>query len=171
MRRKKYVCVHKRMLRTINGLVLWRVWLVKRQIIFGFWILYLCLLDIHQAEFTINYYSLNLCTTVLIKPCNHTWNLHRLTPCIPPPLLITIRCLACVLLAASLIHFSLQSLLIWNCCVPLNSHSLDSLDSNWNWLHTRYISTTNDHTGNISASIVDMCVPSHCIAMVSTLTT
>jgi hypothetical protein len=41
-------------------------------VISGFWILYLDLLDIHQAEFTTNYYSLNLCTTVSIQPCNHT---------------------------------------------------------------------------------------------------
>jgi hypothetical protein len=31
------------------------------------------LLDTHQAEFTINYYSLNLCTTVRMQPCNHQW--------------------------------------------------------------------------------------------------
>jgi hypothetical protein len=91
------------------------------------------LLNIHQAEFTINYYSLNLCTTVHIQLCNHTWNLHRLTSCILLLLLFTIRCLAWMLLAESLIHFSSGT-----SCVPLYSHSLDS---NGNWLHTRYITT------------------------------
>jgi hypothetical protein len=39
--------------------------LVTRQVICGFWILYVDLLNIHQAEFTITYYSLNLTVITL----------------------------------------------------------------------------------------------------------
>jgi hypothetical protein len=41
-------------------------YLVSRQIICGFWILYLDLLDIHQAEFTLTCYSLNLTVITLL---------------------------------------------------------------------------------------------------------
>jgi hypothetical protein len=58
--------------------------------------------------------------------------------------------------------------LIWNCCVPLYFHSLHS---NWNWLHTRYItfSPTTQKTSH-AAAIFETCVVSHCVATVATLT-
>jgi hypothetical protein len=40
-------------------------WLLTRRIISGFWIFMLGLLDIHQAEFTIAYYSRNLTVITL----------------------------------------------------------------------------------------------------------
>jgi hypothetical protein len=66
----------------INHIVTY--WLVTRQIISGFWILYLDLFDIHQAGFTITYSPQSYCKhTALI--------LHRLTSCILLPLLFTLN--------------------------------------------------------------------------------
>jgi uncharacterized membrane protein (Fun14 family) len=85
---------------------LWRVTLVTRQIICGFWILYLYLLDKSSGGIKINYYCLNL--TVI---------LHRLTSCILLPLYLLLTSLH------SSGSYCTGWLLSFHCCVELVSYS------------------------------------------------
>jgi hypothetical protein len=127
----------------MSGTYIVTCWLVTRQIICGFRILCSAYWINRQAELQ-SLHSQSHCTAVRIQLCNHTWNLHRLTSCILPPLLSGTS------------------------CVPLYSHPHDSLcleQASYSLYNHR-----NDHTENISAYIVDMCVLSHCIATVATLT-
>jgi hypothetical protein len=116
-----------------------------------------------QAEFTINYYILNLTVITLLNssPADLLFS---------SVLLIPICCLVCMLLAVSIIHSSLN----WNCCCL---HFLSGTSWELNWLHTgsywtgvvlyslRVTCTEN------SASIVEMCLMNHCVATVSVLIT
>jgi hypothetical protein len=136
---------------------------VNASVISRFWNLYLDLLVIHQAE-------LQLIITLSISLQSHCVNCSLSDLLYSFVLLIPIRCPICPLLAASIVHFSLHSLLIWN-------WTGRELLLNWtlvlkteNCLHTGSLYNLHtDHTEN-SASIVKTCLSNHCVAMVTMLT-